>query len=105
MAQSCLSESVEPAIGVAFVATFVVVIIFTGLVRTRQHWATTQSELEAAEQAAALTKAQATESRKDSPVSTQSSRRRTLNAMSFRPNWIRPCRKPNQPIPRRSSLS
>ena len=36
-------------------------------------------------------------SRNGPPVSTQSSRKQTLNAMSFRPNWIRPPRRSNQP--------
>ena len=44
-----------------FGAAFVLVIVFTSLVRTQQHLATTQSELETAEQAVALMKAQATE--------------------------------------------
>ena len=45
-------------------------------------------------------------SRNGPPVSTLSSRKQTLNAMSFRPNWIRPPRRSNQPNPslRTSSL-
>ena len=39
-------------------ALFVVAIVLTGIVQTRQHWGTMQSELEAAKQAAALKKAQ-----------------------------------------------
>ena len=38
-------------------------------------------------------------SRNRPPVSTLSSRKQTLNAMSFRPNWIRPPRSSNQPNP------
>ena len=46
---------------VIVVATFVVVIVLTGLVQTRQHWRTMQSELETAERATDQAKAQVTE--------------------------------------------
>ena len=44
-------EAVEPAFEGDLGAVFVVVIVFLGLVRTRQNLGTMQSELEAAERA------------------------------------------------------
>ena len=82
-----------------FGAAFAIVIIFTSLVWTQQHLATTQSELETAEQAAALMEAEATELTKRFASLNSSARKRTLSAMSFKPNLIRPRRKPKSPNP------
>ena len=83
-----------------------VVIVLTSLVRIQQHLGTMQSELETAKQAAALMKAQATELAKRIAGLNSELDEATLNAMSFRPNWIRPRRRSNQPNPglRTSSL-
>ena len=78
---------------------FGIVIILTGyrLVQTQQHLDTMQSELESAKQAADQAKVQATAFAKRAASLNSELEKRTLNAMSFRPNWITPRLRSNEP--------
>ena len=88
-----VAELVERVVG----AVLVILIIGYRLVETQQRLEASQGELENAKHAADEATAQAAELGKRVASLNSALNKVPLNAMSFRPNWIRSRRRLNQP--------